>query len=80
MSYEITNGIVKCPTLVDGFISEKCGFLKLVARLLSFEQWILFAPFSSKVREWHTLVCSRTEQMYIWLELIYWIGRVGNLD
>ena len=51
MSYEITNGIGKCPTLVDGFISEKCGFLKLVARLLSFEQWILFAPFSSKVRE-----------------------------
>ena len=51
MSYKIANGTVKCPTLVDGFISEKCGFLKLVARLLSFEQWILFAPFSSKVRE-----------------------------
>ena len=66
--------VAYCLALVEGLVTRNVQFLKLVAKRLSFEQFTLFAPsFSSKVREGVThLGLFPYEQMYIWLDLIYW--------
>ena len=79
--HKITD-VSKCLALVEGLATRNVQFLKLVAKRLSLEQCTLFVPsFSSKVRERVThLGLFPYEQMYIWLDLIYWKSWWLNLE